>query len=67
MKKSQQGAAVVVIAIGLIVVAIGAVVLISQLLEERAARERLEQETAQLRQEVESLKKAATVYWSFDL
>ena len=56
MKKSQQGAAVVVIAIGLIVVAIGAVVLISQLREERAARGRLEQETAELRAEIEKLK-----------
>ena len=56
MKKSQQGAAVAVIAIGLIVVAIGAVVLISQLLEERAARQRLEQEVTELRQEVERLK-----------
>ena len=49
MKKSQEGAAVAVIAIGLVVVAIGAVVLISQLREERAARERLEQETTELR------------------
>ena len=56
MKKSQQGAAVAVIAIGLIVVAIGAVVLISQLREERAARGRLEQETAELRAEIEKLK-----------
>ena len=56
MKKSQQGAAVAVIAIGLIVVAVGAVVLISQLREERAAREGLEQEVAELRQEIELLK-----------
>ncbi len=56
MKKSQQGAAVAVIAIGLIVVAIGAVVLISQLRNEKAARERLEQEMTELRQEVELLK-----------
>ena len=56
MKKSQQGAAVVVIAIGLIVVAIGAAVLISRLGEERAARGRLEQETAELRAEIEKLK-----------
>ncbi len=56
MKKSQQGAAVAVIAIGLIVVAIGAVVLISQLRDEKAARERLEQEVTELRQEVELLK-----------
>ena len=56
MKKSQQGAAVAVIAIGLIVVAIGAMVLISQLQEERAARGRLEQETAELRAEIEMLK-----------
>ena len=55
MKKSQQGAAVAVIAIGLIVVAIGAVVLVSQLRDEKAARERLEQETTELRKEVELL------------
>ncbi len=56
MKKSQQGAAVAVVAIGLIVLAVGAIVLISQLLEERAARQRLEQEAAELRQEIEGLK-----------
>ncbi len=56
MKNTQQAAAVAVIAIGLIVVAIGAVVLISQVREERAARERLEQETAELRAEIEGLK-----------
>ena len=60
MKKSQQGAAVAVVAIGLIVVAIGAVVLISQLREERAARERLEQEAVELRQEIENLKARST-------
>ena len=56
MKSTQQAAAVAVIAIGLIVVAIGAVVLISQVREERAARERLEQETAELRAAIEELK-----------
>ncbi len=56
MKKSQQGAAVAVIAVGLIVVTISAVVLISQLREERAAREGLEREVAELRQEVQLLK-----------
>ena len=61
MKKSQQGAAVAVIAIGLIVVTIGAVVLISQLREERAAREGLEREVAELRQEIELLKATARI------
>ena len=56
MKKSQQGAAVAVVAIGLIVLAIGTILLISQLLEERAARQRLEQEAAEMRQEIENLK-----------
>ena len=56
MKSTQQAAAVAVIAIGLIVVAISAVVLISQVREERAAQERLEKETAELRQEGEKLR-----------
>ncbi len=56
MKKSHQGAAVAVIAIGLIVVAVGSILLISQLLEERAARQRLEQEAAEMRQEIENRK-----------
>ena len=59
MKKTQQGAAIAVCAIGLLVCIISAGVLVSELRKERAAREQLEQEAAQLRQEVESLKKAA--------
>ena len=57
MKKSQQGAAIAVCAIGLLVCLISAGVLISELRKERAAREWLEEEAAQLRQEVEALKK----------
>ncbi len=56
MKKSQQGAAVAVIAIGIVIVAISAGVLISELRKERAAREKLEQDTAQLKLEIEQLK-----------
>ncbi len=56
MKKSQQGAAVAVIAIGIVIVAISAGVLISELRKERAARERLEQDAAQLKLEIEQLK-----------
>ncbi len=56
MKKSQQGAAVAVVLIGLIVLAVCTILLISQLLEERTARQGLEQEAAELRQEVENLK-----------
>ncbi len=61
MKKTQQGAAIAVCAIGILVCLISAGVLVSELRKERAARERLEQEAAQLRQEVESLKKNRTV------
>ncbi len=56
MKKNQQGAAVAVISIGIVIVAISAGVLISELRKERAARERLEQDTAQLKLEIEQLK-----------
>ncbi len=56
MKKSQQGAAVAVIAIGIVIVAISAGVLISELRKERAAREGLEQDAAQLKLEIEQLK-----------
>ena len=60
MKKSQRGAAVAVVVIGLIVLAAASIPLISQLLEERAARQRLEQETAELRQEIMNLKARPT-------
>ncbi len=60
MKKSQRGAAVAVVVIGLIVLAAASILLISQLLEERAARQRLEQETAELRQEIMNLKARPT-------
>ncbi len=56
MKKSQQGAAAAVIGIGIVVVAISAGVLISELRKERAARERLEQEAVHLKLEIEKLK-----------
>ena len=56
MKKSQQGAAVAVIAIGIVIVTISAGVLISELRKERAARERLEQDVTQLREDMETLK-----------
>ena len=66
MKKTHQGAAIAVCTIGILVCMISAGVLVSELRKERAARERLEQEAAQLRQEVESLRKASTtIYETF--
>ncbi len=56
MDRSKQAAAVVVIAIGLIVVAIGAVVLLSELKKERETREKLEEEISALQLRVEELK-----------
>ena len=56
MDRSKQAAAVVVIAIGLIVVAIGAVVLLSELKKERETREKLEEEVSALQLHVEELK-----------
>ena len=56
MDRSKQAAAVVVIAIGLIVVAIGAVVLLSELKKERETREKLEEEVSALQLRVEELK-----------
>ena len=56
MNKTQQGAAVAVIAIGIVIVAISAGVLISELRKERAARAKLEQDAAQLKLEIEQLK-----------
>ena len=60
VKKTHQGAAIAVCAIGILVCLISAGVLVSELRKERAARERLEQEAAQLRQEIEALKEAAS-------
>ena len=57
MNRSKHAAAVAVIAIGIIIVAISAGVLISELRKERAAREDLEQEAAQLQEEIETLKR----------
>ena len=65
VKKTHQGAAIAVVAIGILVCIISAGVLTSELRKERAARERLEQETAKLRQEVESLRKTPTGYYLF--
>ena len=62
MKKTHKGAAIAVCAIGILVCIISAGVLISELRKERAARERLEQEAVELRQEVEKLKKAPVRY-----
>ena len=56
MDRSKQAAAVVVIAIGLIVVSIGAVVLLSELKKERETREKLEEEVSALQLHVEELK-----------
>ena len=56
MDRSKQAAAVVVIAIGLIVVAIGAVVLLSELKKERETREKLDEEVSALQLRVEELK-----------
>ena len=63
MNKSQQSAAVAVIAIGIVIVAIGAGVLISELRKERAAREGLEQDAAQLKLEIEQLKSRPIVHY----
>ena len=64
MKKTHQGAAIAVCTIGILVCLISAGVLISELRKERAARRRLEQEAVQLRQEVETLKKAPSFRYS---
>ena len=61
MKKSQQGAAVAVIAIGIIIISISAGVLISELRKERAAREKLEQEAVHLKLEIKKLKAQSLV------
>lgn len=63
MKKSQQGATVVVCVLGLLVLAVGAGVLVNELRKERQARERLEHEAVQLKAEMEKLK--GTGYRSF--
>ena len=56
MNKSKHGVVVAVLAIGLIIVAVAAAVLVNELRKERQAVERLEQETVELRQEIENLK-----------
>ena len=56
MNRSKQATAVAVIAIGIVIVAISAGVLISELRKERAAREKLEQDATQLKLEIEQLK-----------
>ncbi len=62
MDRSKQAAAVVVIGIGLIIVAIGAVVLLSELKKEREAGEKLEEEVSALQLEVEKLKARKVKY-----
>ena len=56
MNRSKQATAVAVIAIGIVIVAISAGILISELRKERAARERLEQEAVDLKLEIGKLK-----------
>ena len=56
MKKGQQGAAVAICVIGLLVLAVGAGLLIDELRNERQARKGLEQESAQLQAEIDGLK-----------
>ena len=56
MNRSKQATAVAVIAIGIVIVAISAGILISELRKERAARERLEQEAVHLKLEIGKLK-----------
>ena len=63
MKKSQQGTAVAICVIGLLVLAVGAGVLVNELRKERRERERLEQESAQLKQEIEQLKAQPAVIY----
>ncbi len=56
MNRSKQATAVAVITIGIVIVAISAGILISELRKERAARERLEQEAVYLKLEIGKLK-----------
>ncbi len=56
MNKPQQTVAIAICALGLLVVAIGAAVLLSELKKERDRREGLEAEVTQLRTEIETLR-----------
>ncbi len=56
MNRPQQTVAIAICALGLLVVAIGAAVLLSELKKERDRREALEAEVTQLRTEIETLR-----------
>ncbi len=56
MNRTQQSTAIAICLLGLAVLALGAVFLVREWREEVAARERLEEENAQLRVEIERLK-----------
>ena len=56
MNKPQQTIAIAICGLGLLVVAIGAAVLLSELKKERDRREGLEAEVTQLRTEIETLR-----------
>ncbi len=64
MKRGQQGAAIAICTLGLVVLAIAGFILVSQLREERADRKRLEEEGVQLRQEIDRLK-SRRYNWGF--
>ncbi len=56
MNKPQQTVAIAICTLGLLVLAIGAAVLLSELKKERDRREELEAEATQLREEIETLR-----------
>ena len=56
MNKPQQTAAIAICTLGLLVLAIGAAVLLSELKKERDRREELEADVTQLRAEIETLR-----------
>ncbi len=56
MNKPQQTAAIAICALGLLVLAIGAAVLLSELKKERDRRKELEADVTQLRAEIETLR-----------
>ena len=56
MNKPQQTAAIAICALGLLVVAIGAAVLLTELRKERNRREELEAEVTRLTEEIEILR-----------
>lgn len=56
MNRTQQSTAIVICLLGLAVLAVGGVFLVREWREEVAARERLEEENARLRYEIDQLK-----------